>query len=127
MKILEKVSEAKWQFGHSSYAPEDPRYRLCHQFWKIEFHEDKFFTDHLLNIIQERTNQSYICEHVYANGQTYGLDGTLHQDYYNVSGSYLFSSVFPIGTESSNILPNFCLSLLISFRIKWEFFILLNN
>lgn len=82
-KILEKVSEPKWQFGHSSYAAEDPRFKFCHLFWKIEFNEDKFFTEHLLNIIQEKTNQSYICEHVYANGQTYGLDGTLHQDYYD--------------------------------------------
>lgn len=84
--VLDKISDAKWQFGHTSYPPGHPRYKYCHSFWKIELHDDEFFTKHLLNKIQEKMDESYICDHVYANGQTYGLDGTLHQDCYDETG-----------------------------------------
>ena len=87
--VLDKVADFKWQFGHTSYPQEHPRNKYCHSFWKKELHDDKFFSYHLLNIIQEKTNQSYICEHVYANGQTYGLDGTLHQDCYDDGKTFL--------------------------------------
>lgn len=80
--ILKKVSGPVWEFGHTSYAPGDPRFRLCTPFWKIDFIDDEFFTVHLLNKIQEKTNKSFSLTHVYANGHTYGIDGTFHQDGY---------------------------------------------
>lgn len=80
--ILNKVSGPVWEFGHTSYPKGDARFRLCTPFWKIDFSNDEFFTVHLLNKIQEKTNESFSLTHVYANGHTYGIDGTFHQDGY---------------------------------------------
>tara|TARA_B100001964_G_scaffold64414_1_gene73446 strand:+ start:2939 stop:3472 length:534 start_codon:yes stop_codon:yes gene_type:complete len=81
--ILKKVSGPVWEFGHTTYPKEDPRFRLCTPFWKVELQDDEFFAVHLLNKIERVTDNKYTLDHVYANGHTYGLDGTFHLDDYN--------------------------------------------
>jgi hypothetical protein len=85
-KIITTLQEPKWEYGHTSYHHTDPNYALCSKFWKRDLSDDLFFTDYLLNKIQEKTQQSFTLEHVYANGHTYGLDGIFHQDHYDEQG-----------------------------------------
>lgn len=90
-KILDKVAEPKWQFGHGSYHPSDKNYHKSYPFWMIDFKEDKFFTEHLLNIIKEKTNQDYELYDVYANGHTFGTKGSFHEDWHDERGrTFLF-------------------------------------
>ena len=85
-KICEKLQGPGWEFGHTSYHPSDPNYQICCKFWKRELNDDVFFSDYLLNKIQEKTQQSFTLESVYANGHTYGLDGIFHQDHFDERG-----------------------------------------
>lgn len=85
-RICEELRRPGWDFGHTSYHPSDPNYSICSKFWKKELDENVFFSDYLLNKIQEKTQQSFTLEHVYANGHTYGLDGIFHQDHFDDQG-----------------------------------------
>ncbi len=49
-------------------------------FWYMELINDEFFTNHMLNKIEVATNTKYKLNRMYANGQTYGLSGSYHQD-----------------------------------------------
>ena len=53
-------------------------------FWKLPLHEDPFFTQHMFNMIEQRTEMKFELLEVYCNGQTYGQDGHPHID--NVHG-----------------------------------------
>jgi|SaaInlV_120m_DNA_3_1039746.scaffolds.fasta_scaffold00866_6 hypothetical protein len=86
IKIINILQEPKWEFGHTSYHPSDPNHKRCYKFWKRDLSDNLFFTDYLLNKIQEKTQQSFTLEYVYANGHTYGLDGIFHQDCYDEYG-----------------------------------------
>lgn len=85
-KILQKVSEPKWQFGHGSYHHTDPNYKKSYPFWVMGLEDDLFFTEHLLNIIKEKTNQDYELYDVYANGHTFGTKGSFHEDWHDDRG-----------------------------------------
>ena len=49
-------------------------------FWYMELMQDVFFTEHMLNKIKIIIGKNFAIERVYANGQTYGLSGSYHQD-----------------------------------------------
>jgi len=85
-RIVDKMQSPGWEFGHTSYHPSDPNYQICCKFWKRDLNDDVFFSDYLLNKIQEKTKQSFTLETVYANGHTYGLDGIFHQDHFDGQG-----------------------------------------
>jgi Rps23 Pro-64 3,4-dihydroxylase Tpa1-like proline 4-hydroxylase len=51
-----------------------------YKFWYMELSEDKFFTETFLSIVENITNKKFELNRVYANGQTYGLPGNIHQD-----------------------------------------------
>jgi hypothetical protein len=87
---------SKWQYGHSSYGQEHPLRHTCVPFWKIDFADDTFFTDHLLNKIQQKLGESYLLHNVYANGHTYGQDGSMHVDANDDRGKTLLLYVNPI-------------------------------
>lgn len=85
-KILETVRSPNWQFGHGSYHPDDPDYEKSFPFWVMGLEKDKFFTDHLLNIIEQKTQQQYELYDVYANGHTFGTNGLFHEDWHDDRG-----------------------------------------
>jgi len=90
-KILDCVYDAKWQFGHGSFHESDPRFRSSYPFWGMYLKDNEFFSKYLLNIIEEKTNQRYHLNDVYANGHTYSTNGSFHQDCYDDSGrTFLF-------------------------------------
>ena len=49
-------------------------------FWYMELIQDVFFTEYMLNKIKIITEKNFAIDRVYANGQTYGLSGSYHQD-----------------------------------------------
>lgn len=88
-KILSFVHGPNWYFGHGSHAEGDKRRGL--PFWRIDFIDNNFFAEYLLNIIEEKTQQHYELCDVYANGHTYGTQGSFHQDWYDERGrTFLF-------------------------------------
>lgn len=90
-KILDYVYDARWQFGHGSFDPSDPRSRHSYPFWGMPLKDIDFFSQHLLNIIEKKTQQKYNLYDVYANGHTFGTKGSFHQDWYDETGrTFLF-------------------------------------
>jgi len=79
-KILQYTKKPNWEFGHTSYSQESPHYQSCIPFWKMELSEEKFFNEHLLNIINQKINIKSKAYNVYMNGQTYGQHGFPHVD-----------------------------------------------
>jgi hypothetical protein len=49
-------------------------------FWYMELIEDEFFSNFLFKKIENITGKKFKLDRVYANGQTHGLSGSLHQD-----------------------------------------------
>lgn len=74
-KIWSFLREDNWCFGHTS------NLKSSKKFWGMEFSKNLFFTEYLFDQIKKLIgDNNYIIERVYANGQTYGLDGEFHQD-----------------------------------------------
>ena len=73
LKIREYLSEPNWSYGHKSIA------HSSKYFWKMELSENKFFSEELFSRVKELIGE-YDVEKVYANGQTYGLEGEFHYD-----------------------------------------------
>jgi hypothetical protein len=86
---------SRWSFGHTSLGKEHPEYHSCTPFWKIDFAEDPFFYDHLLNKIQKKLNTRFKLQHTYANGHTFGQDGSIHVDAQTDNGRTLLLYVNP--------------------------------
>lgn len=83
-KIRKDMSDKGWQFGNGSnpIGKGTPGY----PFWIKDLCDYSFYTEHLLNIIQELTQQEYKLYRVYANGHTFGTQGNFHVDWYDSSG-----------------------------------------
>lgn len=73
----------RWEFsGHSR------ENEAGFVFWNLSLDNNKFFTKKLLKKINKKTNQNFLLERVYANGQTYGLCGLMHYDKINGNNKY---------------------------------------
>jgi hypothetical protein len=76
---LEKCSAAyskpAWSFGQISQTSP-----ISTPFWMMTLDSEPFFTKDLLLKIENVTKKKYALQRVYANGQTFGQDGTYHQD-----------------------------------------------
>jgi hypothetical protein len=74
-KIQKYIRSPNWSFGH--YSEEKSSHKT---FWYLELSDIKYFNDHLFSHIKKITNRDWKIERIYANGQTYGLDGSFHID-----------------------------------------------
>ena len=75
----EFLQKGEWKFENKS-DQSDPNSLT---FWMKKLSDDKFFTEHLFDIIKNLIKDiGFDVEllAVYANGQTFGQSGTLHQD-----------------------------------------------
>ena len=79
--ICREMDAGFWKYGHQSdmSKKEIP-------FWLMSLSQNMFFSEYLLNKIESITGSNYNFERVYANGHTYGMKGSPHQDSYNHSG-----------------------------------------
>jgi len=72
-KILKQKA---WYYGHSSNGREN----VNTPFWSANLFDDIFFSKYILSLIEKNTNKKFVLKRVYANGQTYGQNGSYHQD-----------------------------------------------
>jgi hypothetical protein len=70
----EHLSQSGWSFGHTS------NYDSDNYFWVMNLNDEKLFTEILFARINEMTGKQFTLKTVYANGQTFGLDGDFHID-----------------------------------------------
>ena len=77
LSINRTISKRPWYWGHQSHPKKNAG---IPPFWQMPLDDDAFFTKYLLNRIEENTSTEYDLERVYANGQTYGMRGSIHQD-----------------------------------------------
>lgn len=71
-RITSKINEPRWRHGHGSHVDENNN-SLGIPFWRMDLLDDTYFSDYLLNIIREKTQQDYDLYDVYANGHTFGI------------------------------------------------------
>lgn len=79
--IQNYLKKPNWMWGHTSKM--EPDWKQTTSFWCMNLTEEKFFTQHLFNKIQNLIGQEFILERCYANGNTFGLPGQIHQDGYD--------------------------------------------
>jgi hypothetical protein len=72
-KLKTMVDNFKWTYGHHSVDGGT-------NFWSCGLDDNSFFTEHIFKKIENYCNKKFIIERIYANGQTYGLDGSYHVD-----------------------------------------------
>ena len=83
-KCAETTSRPEWSFGQISRSSP-----IATPFWMMVLTSDAFFNTQLLSKIERAANKKFTVERIYANGQTFGQDGTYHQDGY-ADDSYTF-------------------------------------
>jgi hypothetical protein len=69
------VKRPAWSFGQISQTSP-----ISTPFWMMTLTDDPFFSTHLKSKIETAANRKFTVQRVYANGQTFGQDGTFHQD-----------------------------------------------
>lgn len=67
------VDNLKWNFGHVSVAS-------GFKFWVCNLSDNDFFSKYIFQKIEKYFGKKFEINRVYANGQTYGLDGSYHTD-----------------------------------------------
>jgi hypothetical protein len=76
-KCIKYINEPKWEFGHISL-PHTTKFQTF--FWVMSLIDISFFSLYLKDKIQTITGKIFTVDKVYANGQTYGQNGTFHTD-----------------------------------------------
>jgi len=69
------VNRPAWSFGQKSETTP-----ISTPFWMMILTDDPFFNVHLKSKIETAANCKFLVKRIYANGQTFGQDGTFHQD-----------------------------------------------
>jgi len=72
--IWDFLSQPKWEFWQSSTIDSK------NFFWCMQLQDNPFFTENLFKSIKNTIGEDFSIERVYANGQTFGLDGDFHID-----------------------------------------------
>jgi hypothetical protein len=72
------ISKLKWEWGHQSIN-KNPNV-INSPFWYMELSEVEYFTTIIKNKIEKIINEVLIVNRVYVNGQTFGQNGSFHQD-----------------------------------------------
>ena len=65
-------------------------------FWFMDLSSNKFFTETMFEKVKSLSGLNVSMDRVYANGQTHGLSGSLHQDVVNGNGKY-FTFLYYVG------------------------------
>lgn len=87
--IAKTLKADRWQFAGYSNTPDSTK------FWFLDLGDDPFFTELSLQRIQDLSGLQFSLDRVYANGQTHGLSGDLHQDVIGGDDSYRTFLYYP--------------------------------
>lgn len=68
------LATPNWSYWHNSTSESD------NFFWVMDLNDQHFFTNTLFSKIKSLVGVDFYLEKVYANGQTFGLDGDFHID-----------------------------------------------
>lgn len=75
-KALSIIQSKKWKFGHKSLHQDNSET----PFWSTDLMEEPYFTDYVKELIEKQFQKKFEIVRIYANGQTFGQDGTYHVD-----------------------------------------------
>lgn len=75
-KAVSIIKSGKWQFGHIS----NPTDLNSTPFWSMNLNENEYFSIYIKEIIEKQFSKKFKLYRVYANGQTFGQDGSYHTD-----------------------------------------------
>lgn len=100
MKCNEYISCEKWHYGHTSSSSTG----FNTPFWHMDLMKNEFFTDYLKKKIEKKLNKQFKLNRVYANGQTYGQDGSFHQDdtKTNTTTFCIYTTQLPVDNDDLN-------------------------
>ena len=73
-KIWKYLKTSNWKFWHQSHKDS------VNYFWQMNLIEIDFFKIDLFNKIKKNIGYDFSIDKIYANGQTFGLDGNFHID-----------------------------------------------
>ena len=99
------IKNNKWEYGHNSNGDT----KVNTSFWVMDLKDNNFFNINLKEKIENIIGKKLKVDRVYANGQTFGLDGGFHQDSIqnNATTFCLYITPIPndiIGELGGNIL-----------------------
>jgi len=80
--VAQTLLGSTWQFSGYSNTPNSAK------FWYMDLNNNDFFSKDLLQQIETLTQQQFELDKVYANGQTHGLSGEMHQDVAGGDGTW---------------------------------------
>jgi hypothetical protein len=69
------LRESRWAF--SNISSKEYKHKI---FWVMNLNNEPFFTEVVFEQVKKIIGSNYVLDRVYANGQTYGLDGAPHSD-----------------------------------------------
>jgi hypothetical protein len=70
------IKDGRWEYGHTS----DKSNKMSTPFFYMDLMKVEFFNAYLKEKIETTLGLRVSIDRVYANGQTFGLDGCFHQD-----------------------------------------------
>ena len=70
------TNEHKWEYGHTS----SNKNKIFTPFWYMELINNDFLKEVIKHKIEYITKKKFKIHRLYANGQTYGQNGSFHQD-----------------------------------------------
>ena len=77
LKMCRQItSDHVWEYGHSS----GQLNTMSTPFWYMELLHNQLLKETIKNKIEKITNKKFKINRLYANGQTYGQNGSFHQD-----------------------------------------------
>lgn len=75
-KAVSIIKSGTWHFGHTS----DNRSLVSTPFWNMHLNENEYFSIFIKDIIEKQFSKKFKLDRVYANGHTFGQDGSYHID-----------------------------------------------
>jgi hypothetical protein len=75
-EITNIIKSNKWSWGHAS----SHKSLIETPFWNMDLIDNQYFNKYLKEVIEKHFNKRFEINRLYANGQTFGQDGTFHID-----------------------------------------------
>jgi len=75
-KAVSIINSCEWQFGHQSLSNQ----LFQTPFWSCDLINNPFFSKTIFNIIEKHFSKKFKIHRLYANGQTFGQNGSYHID-----------------------------------------------